>query len=86
MLIGVVVAETEQGVAQAILKGMIDFERDPWPLVSESAKSLVKQMLDPDPRRRLTAQQVLGKHPLTLLGDDGTLVNLALCFYLLLRE
>lgn len=65
MLIKVVVAETEQGVAQAILKGMIDFERDPWPLVSESAKSLVKQMLDPDPRRRLTAQQVLGK-PLLL--------------------
>ncbi|CAH8391098.1 unnamed protein product [Eruca vesicaria subsp. sativa] len=55
-------AETEQGVALAILRGVIDFKRDPWPQISESAKSLVKQMLDPDPARRLTAQQVLA-HP-----------------------
>ncbi|XP_043723731.1 calcium-dependent protein kinase 30-like [Telopea speciosissima] len=52
-------AETEQGVAQAILRGMIDFKRDPWPRVSESAKSLVRQMLESDPKKRLTAQQVL---------------------------
>nr|AGQ20410.1 calcium dependent protein kinase 1 [Zingiber officinale] len=55
-------AETEQGVARAILRGMIDFQREPWPQISESAKSLLKQMLNPDPRRRLTAQQVL-EHP-----------------------
>lgn len=55
-------AETEQGVAQAILRGVIDFKRDPWPKVSERAKSLVRQMLEHDPRRRLTAQQVLD-HP-----------------------
>ncbi|MCO5560065.1 hypothetical protein L7F22_013671 [Adiantum nelumboides] len=55
-------AETEQGVAQAILRGVIDFKRDPWPMVSDRAKSLVRQMLEPDPKRRLTAQQVLD-HP-----------------------
>ncbi|KAF8114340.1 hypothetical protein N665_0039s0102 [Sinapis alba] len=55
-------AETEQGVALAILRGVIDFKRDPWPQISESAKSLVRQMLDPDPTKRLTAQQVLA-HP-----------------------
>ncbi|KAI5683627.1 hypothetical protein M9H77_04855 [Catharanthus roseus] len=55
-------AETEQGVALAILRGVIDFKREPWPQISESAKSLVKQMLDPDPKKRLTAQQVLD-HP-----------------------
>ncbi|CAE5957897.1 unnamed protein product [Arabidopsis arenosa] len=55
-------AETEQGVALAILRGVLDFKRDPWPQISESAKSLVKQMLDPDPTKRLTAQQVLA-HP-----------------------
>ncbi|KZV56512.1 hypothetical protein F511_22343 [Dorcoceras hygrometricum] len=55
-------AETEQGVALAILRGVIDFKREPWPQVSESAKSLVKQMLEPDPQKRLTAQQVL-EHP-----------------------
>lgn len=52
--------ETEQGVALAILRGVIDFKREPWPQVSETAKSLVRQMLEPDPRKRLTAQQVLG--------------------------
>ncbi|KAG2259458.1 hypothetical protein Bca52824_078752 [Brassica carinata] len=53
---------TEQGVALAILRGVIDFKRDPWPQISESAKSLVRQMLNPDPTKRLTAQQVLA-HP-----------------------
>ncbi|KAK4407407.1 Calcium-dependent protein kinase [Sesamum angolense] len=42
-------AETEQGVAQAIIRSVIDFKRDPWPKVSNSAKDLVKKMLDPDP-------------------------------------
>ncbi|KAG2303259.1 hypothetical protein Bca52824_031910 [Brassica carinata] len=55
-------AETEQGVALAILRGVIDFKRDPWSQISESAKSLVRQMLDPDPAKRLTSQQVLA-HP-----------------------
>lgn len=54
-------SESEQGVALAILRGVIDFKREPWPQVSESAKSLVRQMLNPDPKKRLTAQQVLGK-------------------------
>lgn len=53
-------AETEQGVAQAIIRSVIDFKRDPWPKVSDNAKDLVKKMLDPDPKRRLTAQEVLG--------------------------
>lgn len=52
-------AESEQGVALAILRGVLDFKREPWPQISESAKSLVRQMLEPDPRKRLTAQQVL---------------------------
>lgn len=55
-------AESEQGVAQAILRGAIDFKRQPWPSVSESAKNLVKQMLEADPKLRLTAKQVL-EHP-----------------------
>ncbi|CAM6093245.1 unnamed protein product [Calypogeia fissa] len=55
-------AETEQGVAQAILRGALDFKRDPWPKVSDSAKSLVLHMLEPDPKSRSTAQQVLD-HP-----------------------
>ncbi|XP_074589804.1 calcium-dependent protein kinase 20-like [Curcuma longa] len=52
-------AETEQGVAQAILRSVIDFKRDPWPRVSDTAKDLVRHMLEPDPKKRFTAQQVL---------------------------
>nr|AAP72282.2 calcium-dependent calmodulin-independent protein kinase isoform 2 [Cicer arietinum] len=55
-------AETEQGVAQAIIRSVVDFKRDPWPKVSDNAKDLVKRMLNPDPKRRLTAQEVLD-HP-----------------------
>ncbi|KAF3633558.1 Calcium-dependent protein kinase 7 [Capsicum annuum] len=55
-------AESEQGVAQAILRGAIDFKREPWPSISDSAKNLVRQMLEPDPKLRLTAKQVL-EHP-----------------------
>ena len=52
--------ETDHGVAKAILRSVIDFRRDPWPKVSANAKDLIKKMLHPDPKRRLTAQQVLG--------------------------
>ncbi|KAM7500190.1 hypothetical protein LguiA_024604 [Lonicera macranthoides] len=55
-------AETEQGVAQAIIRSVVDFKRDPWPKVSDNAKDLVKKMLNPDPKLRLTAQAVLD-HP-----------------------
>ncbi|KAJ6816742.1 calcium-dependent protein kinase 9 [Iris pallida] len=55
-------AETEFDLAQAILRGEIDFSRDPWPQISESAKSLLRQMLESNPRLRLTAQGVL-QHP-----------------------
>lgn len=55
-------AETEQGVARAILRGSLDLQREPWPRISDGAKSLVRQMLQMDPRKRPTAQQVL-EHP-----------------------
>ncbi|KAJ9540194.1 hypothetical protein OSB04_026700 [Centaurea solstitialis] len=53
-------AETDQGVAQAIIRSVVEFKRDPWPKVSETAKDLVKKMLNRDPKLRLTAQEVLG--------------------------
>ncbi|KVH91464.1 hypothetical protein Ccrd_006509 [Cynara cardunculus var. scolymus] len=68
-------AETEQGVAQAIIRSVIDFKRDPWPKVSENAKDLVKKMLNPDPKRRLTAQQVL-EHPWLLDAKAAPNVSL----------
>ncbi|KAK4766767.1 hypothetical protein SAY87_008409 [Trapa incisa] len=55
-------AETEQGIAKAIIRSVVNFKKDPWPKVSDNAKDLVKKMLDPDPKTRLTAQGVLD-HP-----------------------
>ncbi|CAD5187142.1 unnamed protein product [Musa acuminata subsp. malaccensis] len=52
-------AETEQGIFEEVLHGSLDFQSDPWPSISESAKELVRKMLFRDPRRRLTAHQVL---------------------------
>ncbi|XP_042504064.1 calcium-dependent protein kinase 20-like [Macadamia integrifolia] len=51
--------ETEQGIFEQVLKGELDFESDPWPSISESAKDLVRRMLVRDPKKRLTAHEVL---------------------------
>ncbi|KAL1541206.1 Calcium-dependent protein kinase 5 [Salvia divinorum] len=55
-------AETQQGIFDVILKGHINFESDPWPLISESAKDLIRNMLCTHPLERFTAHQVLS-HP-----------------------
>uniref|UniRef100_A0A7N0U635 non-specific serine/threonine protein kinase n=1 Tax=Kalanchoe fedtschenkoi TaxID=63787 RepID=A0A7N0U635_KALFE len=68
-------AESEQGVAQAIIRGQIDFKRDPWPNVSDSAKDLVRKMLEPDPKLRLSASQVL-EHPWLTNAKKAPNVNL----------
>ncbi|KAK1273144.1 Calcium-dependent protein kinase 33 [Acorus gramineus] len=54
--------ETEKEIFDAILEGKIDFTSDPWPSVSDSAKHLVQKMLTYDPKKRITADQVL-EHP-----------------------
>ncbi|KAH1098246.1 hypothetical protein J1N35_015167, partial [Gossypium stocksii] len=54
--------DIEQGVTQVIIHSAIDFKRDPWPKVLDNAKDLVKKMLNPDPKQRLTIQEVL-EHP-----------------------
>ncbi|KAL0843340.1 hypothetical protein Bca101_016585 [Brassica carinata] len=51
-------AETQEGVAQAIIRSVIDFDRDPWPKVSDTAKDLVSKMLQPDPKKRLSAVEI----------------------------
>ncbi|CAI9760900.1 unnamed protein product [Fraxinus pennsylvanica] len=51
--------ESEQEIFEEVLHGDIDFSSDPWPNISESAKDLVKKMLVRDPKRRLTAHEVL---------------------------
>ncbi|XP_008803232.2 calcium-dependent protein kinase 10 [Phoenix dactylifera] len=52
-------AETEQGIFEEVLHGKLDFHSEPWPSISESAKDLVRRMLIRDPKKRLTAHEVL---------------------------
>ncbi|MCD9644042.1 Calcium-dependent protein kinase 20 [Datura stramonium] len=59
--------ETERGVFEQVLRGELDFESEPWPTISESAKDLVRKMLVRDPKKRLTAHEVLC-HPWVRVG------------------
>ncbi|KAJ8756275.1 hypothetical protein K2173_025087 [Erythroxylum novogranatense] len=52
-------AENEQGIFEEVLHGDLDFSSDPWPSISEGAKDLVRRMLVRDPRRRISAHEVL---------------------------
>ncbi|KAM0917815.1 hypothetical protein ACQ4PT_009245 [Festuca glaucescens] len=53
--------ETEKGIFDAILVNQVDFCSSPWPTISESAKDLIRQMLNKDPKKRITAVQALDK-------------------------
>lgn len=61
-------AESEQGIFEQVLHGDLDFLSEPWPSISDSAKDLVRKMLVRDPKRRLTAHEVLC-HP--WVQEDG---------------
>ncbi|KAH9651803.1 calcium-dependent protein kinase 9 [Citrus sinensis] len=64
-------AETKKGTYDAILQGEIDFETDPWPSISSTAKGLVRRMLTKDPKRRITAAQIL-EHPWLIEGGEAS--------------
>ena len=61
-------SETEAGIFRQILRGKLDFESEPWPSISDSAKDLVGNMLTRDPKNRFSAHEVLCKytHPSSL--------------------
>ncbi|URD88624.1 calcium-dependent protein kinase [Musa troglodytarum] len=61
-------AESEAGIFRHILQGHLDFESQPWPGISDSAKDLIRNMLNRDPKKRFTAHQVLC-HP--WITDDN---------------
>jgi hypothetical protein len=45
-------------VLPQVLKGAIDFKSEPWPKISEAAKDCVKKLLEMDPAKRATSEQV----------------------------
>ena len=55
-------SETEAGIFRQILRGKLDFESEPWPSISDSAKDLVRNMLTRDPKKRFSAHEVLCKY------------------------
>ncbi|KAG5252980.1 calcium-dependent protein [Salix suchowensis] len=61
-------AENEHDIFEEVLHGDLDFTSDPWPNISSSAKDLVRRMLVRDPKKRVTAHEVL-RHP--WVHDDG---------------
>ncbi|PSS10364.1 Calcium-dependent protein kinase [Actinidia chinensis var. chinensis] len=63
--------ETEKGIFDAILQGEIDFESQPWPTISTSAKDLVSKMLTQDPKSRISSAQVL-EHPWIREGGEAS--------------
>ncbi|XP_054800234.1 calcium-dependent protein kinase 20-like isoform X2 [Prosopis cineraria] len=54
--------ETELGIFDQVLKGELDLVSEPWPSISASAKDLLRKMLVRDPKKRLSAREVLS-HP-----------------------
>ncbi|XP_062224253.1 calcium-dependent protein kinase 2-like isoform X1 [Phragmites australis] len=61
-------AESEHGIFNSILRGQVDFSSDPWPRISVGAKDLVRKMLTSDPKKRISAYDVLN-HP--WIKEDG---------------
>ncbi|KAK6946912.1 Protein kinase domain [Dillenia turbinata] len=57
-----------EGIFDAILRGHLDFESDPWPSISTSTKDLVRKMLMQDPKKRITSSEVFD-HP--SIREDG---------------
>ncbi|XP_052875228.1 calcium-dependent protein kinase 26-like isoform X6 [Gossypium arboreum] len=51
--------ETEEEIFDEVLNGEPDFTSDPWPSISESAKDLLAKMLVRNPKKRITAHEVL---------------------------
>lgn len=62
---------SERAIFDAVLRGHVDFESKPWPSISESAKDLVRRMLTQDPKKRITAAEVL-EHPWIKDGGEAS--------------
>jgi calcium-dependent protein kinase len=54
--------DNTQMIFRHIMSQPLDLKTMPWPKISNQAKDLVRRMLMRDPKKRLTAEQVL-KHP-----------------------
>ncbi|KAK1434990.1 hypothetical protein QVD17_00745 [Tagetes erecta] len=60
--------ESESQIFEEVLRGKLNFSSDPWPNISETAKDLIRKMLIRNPKKRITAHEVLC-HP--WISEDG---------------
>lgn len=51
--------ENTQQIFKNIMSSPLDLKTAPWPKISDAAKDCVRRMLTRDPKRRITAEQVL---------------------------
>jgi calcium-dependent protein kinase len=51
--------DTENDIFKCILRGRLDFQSQPWPSISGEAKACVARMLEMDPKKRATANEIL---------------------------
>jgi calcium-dependent protein kinase len=51
--------DTETDIFKSILRGQLDFKTDPWPKISAEAKACVARMLEMNPKKRATADEIL---------------------------
>ncbi|XP_054998760.1 serine/threonine-protein kinase 33 [Sorex araneus] len=58
-------AASEEKLFELIKKGELHFEEPIWDSISESAKSVLKQLMKVDPAHRITAKELLDNHWLT---------------------
>ena len=54
--------ESDKEIMEAVKKGEFDFPEEEWDVITEEGKDLIKKMLTYDPKKRLSANQVLS-HP-----------------------
>lgn len=55
-------SDSPKAILERIGKGEFEMSGRLWESISQSAKELIKLMLDVDPRRRISAQKILS-HP-----------------------
>ncbi|KVH98777.1 Calcium-binding EF-hand [Cynara cardunculus var. scolymus] len=67
--------KTDSGIFRQILNGTVDFESMPWPNITESAKDLIKTMLDRNPEQRITAYQILCESRIHVLDLSVLLIG-----------
>ncbi|XP_047150957.1 calcium-dependent protein kinase 4-like isoform X2 [Vigna umbellata] len=77
--------KTEDGIFKEVLRKKPDFQRKPWPTISNAAKDFVKKLLVKDPRARLTAAQALS-HPWVREGGEASEIPIDISVLSNMRE